>query len=110
MNLTIQSSCQVMIIIVVCHYSCPLVTLVLNLMHTWCRSHHRLLLPVDRVISGSRLLKAGMDGHYAIVLDLTWSDPSSPKGTQPDIISAHFVKVCDFPPGKFVLLICNSGG
>ena len=30
--------------------------------------HHR----VDRMVEGTRLLKPGMDAHYAVILDLTW--------------------------------------
>jgi len=36
--------------------------------------HHR----VDRMVSGSRLLKPGMDAHYAVVLDLCWDNADSP--------------------------------
>ena len=35
--------------------------------------HHR----VDRMVEGTRLLKPGMDGHYAVVLDLTWDSAQS---------------------------------
>ena len=35
--------------------------------------HHR----VDRMVNGTRLLKPGMDAHYAIVMDLIWNSKSS---------------------------------
>ena len=35
--------------------------------------HHR----VDRLINGSRLLKPGMDAHYAVIVDLVWDSADS---------------------------------
>ena len=53
--------------------------------------HHR----VDRVIDGTRLLKPGMDAHYAIVLDLIWeSATSDPTPT----IEVSTVAIADFSP------------
>ena len=53
--------------------------------------HHR----VDRVVEGSRLLKPGMDAHYAVVLDLTWDSADS--AATPGI-AVETVKVADFEP------------
>merc|ERR1740121_415671 len=50
--------------------------------------HHK----VDREISGTRLLKPGSDGHFALVLDLTWETPES---TKPEMVW-EFVKVTDY--------------
>jgi len=51
--------------------------------------HHR----VDRVVEGTRLLKPGMDGHYAIVMDLVWeSADSDPTPT----ISVETIAVADY--------------
>lgn len=47
------------------------------------------------MISGSRLLKPGMDGHHAVVLDLTWPSAESP--STPDI-SAVTIAVADYEP------------
>ena len=51
--------------------------------------HHR----VDRVVEGSRLLKPGMDAHYAVVLDLAWDSADS--AATPGI-AVETVKVADF--------------
>ena len=51
--------------------------------------HHR----VDRVHSGSRLLKPGMDGHYAVVLDLVWNNASSDATPQ---IESVTIPVADY--------------
>ena len=51
--------------------------------------HHR----VDRMISGSRLLKPGMDGHYAVVLDLVWDSATSPETPRIDSVT---IPVADF--------------
>ena len=53
--------------------------------------HHR----VDRVVEGSRLLKPGMDAHYAVVLDLTWDSADSAAAPE---IAVETVKVADFEP------------
>jgi 2',3'-cyclic-nucleotide 2'-phosphodiesterase (5'-nucleotidase family) len=52
--------------------------------------HHR----VDETIEGSRLLKPGLDGIYATVLEICWdkSDSENP------VISARFVKTSDWEP------------
>ena len=47
-----------------------------------------------RVVSGSRLLKPGMDGHHAVVLDLSWASPAS---AAPDI-SALTIPVAHYEP------------
>jgi hypothetical protein len=52
--------------------------------------HHR----VDRIVEGTRLLKPGMDGHYAIVLDLVWDSAASDKTPT---ITAETIKVADYP-------------
>ena len=53
--------------------------------------HHR----VDRMVNGTRLLKPGMDAHYAIVMDLIWNSKSS-DGT-PEI-NVETIPVADFAP------------
>ena len=53
--------------------------------------HHR----VDRMVNGTRLLKPGMDAHYAIVMDLIWKSKSC-DGT-PDI-NVETIPVADFAP------------
>jgi 2',3'-cyclic-nucleotide 2'-phosphodiesterase (5'-nucleotidase family)/Ca2+-binding EF-hand superfamily protein len=51
---------------------------------------------VDRMVDKTRLLKAGADANYAIVLDISWGpDPSVP----PSIESRH-VNVLDYPPDQ----------
>jgi len=52
---------------------------------------------VDRVISGSRLVKAGSDAHKCAIVDLTWNDPSTPGG-KPDKIEVEIVTVRDWAP------------
>ena len=53
--------------------------------------HHR----VDRVVSGTRLLKPGMDAHYAIVLDLVWESANSDSTPSIDVAT---IPVADFAP------------
>ena len=53
--------------------------------------HHR----VDRVIEGSRLLKPGMDAHYAVILDFIWDSANS--AATPNIM-VDTVKVSDVEP------------
>jgi 2',3'-cyclic-nucleotide 2'-phosphodiesterase (5'-nucleotidase family) len=48
---------------------------------------------VDRMISGSRLVKAGSDGHKAAIIDITWADAES---TKPDAIDVKLVTVKDW--------------
>ena len=47
------------------------------------------------MISDSRLLKPGMDGHHAVVLDLAWASAESP--ATPDI-TAITIAVKDYEP------------
>ena len=53
--------------------------------------HHR----VDRVHEGSRLLKPGMDGHYAVVVDLIWESSSS---ASTPTIEVSTIPVADYAP------------
>ena len=53
--------------------------------------HHR----VNRVINGTRLLKPGMDAHYAIVMDLVWESASSDSTPS---IKVETIAVADFSP------------
>ena len=53
--------------------------------------HHR----VDRVINVTRLLKPGMDGHHAIILDLIWD---SVQAESTPTIQASTIPVSDFTP------------
>jgi len=53
--------------------------------------HHR----VDEVVEGTRLLKPGLDGVYATILELSWDDASS--SSRPTV-RAKFVKTADWEP------------
>merc|ERR1711970_996900 len=53
--------------------------------------HHR----VDRIVNGTRLLKPGMDGHYAVVLDLFWDSADSDSTPR---IEASTLAVADYEP------------
>ena len=53
--------------------------------------HHR----VDRMVNGTRLLKPGMDAHYAIVMDLIWNSKSSDDTPE---INVETIPVGDFAP------------
>ena len=53
--------------------------------------HHR----VDRMVNGTRLLKPGMDAHYAIVMDLIWNSKSSDRTPE---INVETIPVVDFAP------------
>ena len=55
--------------------------------------HHR----VDRMINGTRLLKPGMDAHYAIIMDLCWESATSDSTPS---INVWTIKVADFSPDK----------
>ena len=55
--------------------------------------HHR----VDRIINGTRLLKPGMDAHYAVVLDLVWESAHS---SSIPSINAVTIPVKNFEPNK----------
>ena len=46
-------------------------------------------------MKGTRLLKPGMDGHYAVVLDLVWETNASPALPE---ITVETVRVADWPP------------
>lgn len=54
--------------------------------------HHR----VDEVVEGTRLLKPGMDGVYATVMDMSWPDATA-EGNEPTI-TARFVQTSDWEP------------
>jgi hypothetical protein len=54
--------------------------------------HHR----VDEVIDGTRLLKPGMDGIYATVLEMIWPDAST-ESNKP-VVKASFVKTSNWEP------------
>ena len=53
--------------------------------------HHR----VDRLINGSRLLKPGMDAHYAVIVDLVWDSADS--DSVPNI-EVSTIAVTDYSP------------
>ena len=55
--------------------------------------HHK----VDRMINGTRLLKPGMDAHYAIVMDLVWESVNSYSTPS---INVATIPVKDFAPDK----------
>jgi 2',3'-cyclic-nucleotide 2'-phosphodiesterase (5'-nucleotidase family) len=61
--------------------------------------HHR----VDEVVEGTRLLKPGMNGVYATVLELLWKDKME---TRPKI-RARFVKVDDWPADPVLAEECD---
>jgi 2',3'-cyclic-nucleotide 2'-phosphodiesterase (5'-nucleotidase family) len=52
--------------------------------------HHR----VDEIIEGTRLIKPGMDGNYATVLEIVWDSSTASKPT----IRSTFAKVDEFVP------------
>ena len=54
--------------------------------------HHR----IDEIVNGTRLIKPGMDGVYATVLELIWEDGARP-GAQPKIRST-FVETAQWDP------------
>ena len=54
--------------------------------------HHR----VDEIVEGTRLIKPGMDGVHATVLEVIWDSPDQ-AGKQPRIRS-RFVKTSSFAP------------
>ena len=54
--------------------------------------HHR----IDEVVNGTRLIKPGMDGVYATVLELVWSAEAQP-GDKPKIRST-FVETAKWDP------------
>jgi len=58
--------------------------------------HHR----VDRIVNGTRLLKPGMDGHYAVVLDLFWD---SVEANSTPRIEASTIPVTDYEPDPNLL-------
>ena len=49
---------------------------------------------VDRLVSGTRLLKPGQDGIKAVILDLSWPNASS---SQTPVIEYEIVNVADWP-------------
>ena len=55
--------------------------------------HHR----VDRMVEGTRLLKPGMDAHYAIVMDLVWDSAAS---DATPTIEVQTIPVADFAPDE----------
>ena len=63
--------------------------------------HHR----VDEVVDGTRILKPGLDGIYATVLNLSWEDSSTPK--QAPKIRANFVKVDNWEADKELEVECD---
>eukprot|EP00931_Biecheleriopsis_adriatica_P101805 TRINITY_DN76883_c0_g1_i1.p1 TRINITY_DN76883_c0_g1~~TRINITY_DN76883_c0_g1_i1.p1 ORF type:complete len:615 (-),score=123.84 TRINITY_DN76883_c0_g1_i1:7-1851(-) len=52
---------------------------------------------VDRLVDGTRLLKPGLDGTKAVILDLTW--PSAVASSLPQI-QYEIVTVADWPPDR----------
>ena len=54
--------------------------------------HHR----IDEIIEGTRLIKPGMDGEYATVLELVWENAAQP-GSKPKIRST-FVETAQYEP------------
>lgn len=63
--------------------------------------HHR----VDEIVNGTRLLKPGLDGIYATVLDLIWDDADA-SGNRPTV-EATFVKVSDWDPDETLSIECE---
>lgn len=50
---------------------------------------------VDKTIEGTRILKPGLDGHKAWMVDITW--PSSASGGGTPIVEAQLLNVKDWP-------------
>ena len=63
--------------------------------------HHR----VDEVVDGTRILKPGLDGIYATVLNLSWEDGSTP--AQSPKIRANFVQVNRWEADKELEVECE---
>ena len=63
--------------------------------------HHR----VDEFVDGTRILKPGLDGIYATVLNLSWEDSSTPK--QAPRIRANFAKVDNWEADKELEIECD---
>lgn len=61
--------------------------------------HHR----VDEVVDGTRLLKPGMNGIYATVLEVSWPDAQAQKPK----IRARFVKCDDWPADPVLAEECE---
>jgi 2',3'-cyclic-nucleotide 2'-phosphodiesterase (5'-nucleotidase family) len=61
--------------------------------------HHR----VDEVVEGSRLLKPGLDGVYATVLEITWE-----KDSNEPVIDARFVKTAEWNPDPALKAECDK--
>lgn len=57
--------------------------------------HHR----VDQVINGTRLIKPGMDGVHATVLEISWPQDADPETPLPKIRST-FVETATFKPDR----------
>ena len=51
---------------------------------------------VDRMIEGSRLIKAGSDGHKAAIIDITWATSD----TKDPTVNVQLVTVADWPPDQ----------
>eukprot|EP00977_Amphora_coffeiformis_P029654 scaffold42138_cov229-Amphora_coffeaeformis.AAC.1 len=64
--------------------------------------HHR----VDFVHEGTRVIKPGMDGVYATVLEITWDNADTPSQTPK--IKSTFVKVDQYPPCPALKLQCEA--
>lgn len=54
---------------------------------------------VDKVVSGSRILKPGLDGIRALVIDVVWAHPGDEKPT----IEVEMKTVADYPPDTALL-------
>ena len=52
---------------------------------------------VDRTICGSRLIKAGSDGHKAAIIDITWNSSAA---TEKPTVEVSLVTVKDWPPDR----------
>jgi 2',3'-cyclic-nucleotide 2'-phosphodiesterase (5'-nucleotidase family) len=61
--------------------------------------HHK----VDEVVDGTRLIKPGMNGVYATVLEVSWPDASADKPT----IRSRFVRTEDWEPDPVLAEECE---
>merc|ERR1719191_1152703 len=59
---------------------------------------------VNKVVNGTRILKAGADAHHCVVLDITWEHAGdcAPK------VEAEVIKVADFKPDAELSLLVKQ--
>jgi len=61
---------------------------------------------VDSTVKGSRILKPGLDGHKAWMIDITW--PCSASGKDTPIIEAQLLNVKDWPADPELSMVAEK--